>query len=50
MARILEGAMPHGPRPISLALSAADRETLLRLMRRPKTAQALALRAHRARL
>ena len=37
--------MPRGPRPTSLALSEADREALLRLARRPKTAQALALRA-----
>ena len=37
--------MPRGPRPAPLSLSDADREALLRLARRPKTAQALALRA-----
>lgn len=37
--------MPRGPRPVALSLPAADREALLRLARRPKTAQALAMRA-----
>jgi transposase len=37
--------MPRGPHPIPLCLSEADREALQRLARRPKTAQALALRA-----
>jgi transposase len=37
--------MPRGPRPIPLSLSDSDREALQRLVRRPKTAQGLALRA-----
>jgi transposase len=37
--------MVHGPHTIPLTLSSADREALARWLRRPTTAQALALRA-----
>jgi transposase len=45
VAPLLEGALPHGPRPVAPSLSGADREALSRLARRPRTAQALAMRA-----
>ncbi len=44
-APILEGAMARGPHPADVTLTPEERAALERFARRPKTAQALALRA-----